>query len=41
MITSNNISFDQTIVVPTWSGFSGFVDFVSIIKINQDHHYIK
>ena len=27
MITSNNISFDQTIMVATWSGFSDFVDF--------------
>ena len=38
MIPSNNISFDQTIMVATWSGFSDFVDFTSIIKINQDHH---
>ena len=40
MITSSNNSFDQTIRVPTRSGFSDFVDFVRIGKISQDNHYV-
>ena len=41
MITSSNISFDQTVRVAIRSEFSDFVDFVRINKISPDNHYVK
>ena len=38
MINFSEISFHQTIKVATWSGFSDFVDFLRIIKINEGNH---
>ena len=41
MITSGNISFNQTIRVAARSEFSDFVDFVRISEISQDNYYVK
>lgn len=44
MITSNEVSFDQTVRflrIATQSGFSDFADFVRTSKISQDNHYVK
>ena len=44
MITSNEVSFDQTIRflrMVTQSGFSDFADFVRTSKMGQDNRYVK
>ena len=41
LISSSYIIFDETVKVPTRSGFGDFVVFVEISKISQDNHYIK